>query len=335
MDELRVLVSGLGFANPWWLLLLPLLAAIEGGKRLAGRKRRPGVLFPGVGRLRREGLAVHPFMSMLPDALRWAALAAGVLALAGPRAPVPPSMLSSSGIDIMLALDVSESMRQQDFDGKSRFDAARDAAREFVKKRNADRIGLLVFSSGGFTRCPLTLDHEVLVRLIDTTEPGFIQEQGTAIGTAVLTATNRLKASESKEKVLVLITDGESNTGEVGPATAAMLAARNGVRIYTVFAGRQGTAVRVENSAATTTPSRQGREELVEVSRVSGGRMFAADDPVGMDRTFRDIDRLEKKRLQGRRPPRTAELYPWLLMAAGVMLVLDTALSSTRFVRIP
>ncbi|MCE1274080.1 MAG: VWA domain-containing protein, partial [Chlorobiales bacterium] len=176
--------------------------------------------------------------------------------------------------------------------------------------------------------------HHVLDRLVNESEPGFIQEQGTAIGTAVLTATNRLKASESREKVLVLITDGENNSGEVPPSTAAHLAAQNGVRIYTVFAGRLGAVLSGENTVVQGS-SRQGREALAEVARVSGGRTFTADDPVGMNRTFRDIDRLEKTRLQGRRPARTAELYPWLLMAAGVMLVLEMGLSATRFMRIP
>lgn len=334
IDDVVSIISGLKFTNPWWLFLLPILATLDGWKRIIARRRQPGVLFPGIGRLRREGLAVNPLKGTFPAALRWLALSAGVLALAGPRAPVQPSAMTSSGIDIMLALDISESMRQRDFDGKSRFDAARDAAREFIDNRKADRIGLLVFSGRSFTRCPLTLDHEVLDRLVDTVEPGFIQEQGTAIGTAVLTATNRLEASESKEKVLVLITDGENNSGEVAPGTAARLAAGKGVRIYTVFAGKTGAVLPAETTTVAVSP-RPGREELAEVSRVSGGRMFTADDPLGMSRTFKDIDRLEKTRLQGSRSGRTAELYPWMLMAAGVMLVLELGLSSTRFMRIP
>lgn len=329
MDEMTTFFSGLSFADPWWLLLLPLLAVLDGWRLLVRRKRSPGVLFPAVSRLRLEGLAVNPFKGTFPAALRRGALAAAILALASPRAPLPPSAFDSSGIDIMLALDVSESMRQADFDGRSRFEAARDAARDFVGNRRADRIGLMVFGGSSFTRCPLTLDHEVLGHLLDTTTPGFIQEQGTAIGTAVLTAANRLKASESAEKVLVLITDGENNAGEVGPGTAARLAARKGVRIYTVFAGRQGASL-VPGAAAE-----QSRQALAEVAKVTGGMTFAADDPVGLRRTFLDIDRLEKSRLRGRLPERTAELFPWLLMAAGLMLVLELGLSSTRFMRIP
>ncbi len=334
MERLTELVAWLRFAEPSWLLMLPVLAGIAGWRRYAGRRRRPGVLFPAVTRLRREELAVRPLIGAIPSILRWTALTAGVMALAAPRAPIPPSSLTSNGIDIMMALDVSESMRRRDFDGKSRFDAAREAAREFIDSRPADRIGLLVFSSASFTSSPLTLDHTLLDRLVDALSPGFIQEPGTAIGMAVLTATNRLKVSESPEKVLVLLTDGENNVGEVGPATAARLAAQNGIRIYTVFAGKPIPGMPAY-SAESTEALRKGRDDLAEVAKVSGGRMFSADDSEGLTRTFRDIDRLEKTRILGRKQGRTVELYPWLLMTAGVMLVLEMALSSTRFLRIP
>ena len=334
MERLVDIITWLRFSDPLWLLLLPAIGGFALIRRLSGRRQRPGVLFPGVARLRREKLAVNPLLGALPATLRWLAFAAGVLALAGPRAPIPASDLTSNGIDIMLALDVSESMRQRDFDGKSRFDAARAAAREFMDSRPADRIGLLLFSGGSFTSSPLTLDHDLLDRLVDAIEPGLIREPGTAIGMAVLTATNRLKASESGEKVLVLLTDGENNAGEVGPATAAKLASQKGIRIYTVFAGRSSSGLPAD-STASAIAMRQGRAELAEMARVTGGRTFSAGDQVGLSRTFRDIDRLEKTRLLGRRQARTAELYPWLLMAAGLMLALEMALSSTRLMRIP
>ncbi|NTU67745.1 MAG: VWA domain-containing protein [Chlorobiaceae bacterium] len=332
MERLMDILAWLRFSDPWWLLLLPAMGGYVLFRWFFGRRQRPGVLFPGVARLRREMLAINPIAGALPATLRWLAFAAGVLALAGPRAPIPASDLAANGIDLMLALDVSESMRQRDFDGKSRFDAARDAAREFIDSRPSDRMGLLVFSGGSFTSCPLTLDHDLLDRLVDSIEPGIIREPGTAIGMAVLTATNRLKASESGEKVLVLLTDGENNTGEVGPATAAKLASENGIRIYTVFAGRSHGALPADSTASAP---RQGRAELAEMARLSGGRTFSADDPVGLSRTFHDIDRLEKTRLTGRRQGSTAELYPWLMLAAGLMLAAEMALSSTRLMRIP
>ncbi|HWR00507.1 MAG TPA: VWA domain-containing protein [Chlorobaculum sp.] len=332
MDAFFRIASGVSFDEPWWLLLLPLAVIAAVFLWFARRKGKPGVLFPAVGALRYAGYAINPFWLKLPAVMRWAALVAVVIAQSGPRAPFSPSERDTTGIDIMLALDVSESMKTADFGGKTRFSAAREAAKSFIDNRTSDRIGLIVFSGGSFTRCPLTLDHEVLGRLTEAVTPGFFDEPGTAIGTALLTATNRLKASQSKEKVLVLITDGENNAGEVSPVTAARLAAQNGIRIYTVFAGRD---TQVFEGGTTPAASLKGRQELAEVARISGGGMFSAGDLLGLMRTFREIDRLEKTRLKSRMPGRSQELYPWLLMSAVILLVVEQSLSATRFIRIP
>jgi Ca-activated chloride channel family protein len=332
MSELIKILMGIRLDEPWWLVLLPLAVLVAVIWRFYGRKDRPGVLFPSVDALRLAGFAANPLVSKLPAGIRWTALVAGVLALTGPRAPFPPTSRDTSGIDMMLALDVSESMKQADFGGKTRFSAAREAAIKFIDNRPSDRIGLIVFSGGSFTRCPLTLDHEVLRRLTETVTPGFFEEPGTAIGTVVLTAINRLRASQSKEKVLVLLTDGENNAGEVSPVTAARLAAHDGIRIYTVFAGKEG---QLFEAGVTPALSLKGRQELAEVARISGGRQFSAGDLLGLMKTFRDIDRLEKTRLQSRTPSRAVELYPWMLMTAVFLLVVEQALSATRFIRIP
>ncbi|NTW53031.1 MAG: VWA domain-containing protein [Chlorobiaceae bacterium] len=331
MDFFRI-ASGVSFDEPWWLVLLPVAVLLALFMWFYGRKELPGVLYPSVGAVRYAGFAANPLISMLPVGIRWLALYAALLALAGPRAPFPASDRNTTGIDIMLALDVSESMKQTDFGGKTRFSAAREAAMRFIDNRPSDRIGLIVFSGGSFTRCPLTIDHEVLGRLAETITPGFFEEPGTAIGTAVLTATNRLKPTRSKEKVLVLLTDGENNTGEVSPVTAARLAAQNGIRIYTVFAGKDAQSSEAGKSPAL---SMKGRQELAEVARISGGAMFNAGDLFGLMKSFRDIDRLEKTRLKSHMPGRSVELYPWLLMSAVILLVVEQSLLATRFMRIP
>lgn len=332
MNALLTILTGIRFDNPWWLLLLPMAVGGSITYRLFWRNNRPGVLFPSVSALRSAGFAALSLFSKFPEWLHWLVLVLIVLALSGPKAPFPPSSRDTVGIDIMIALDVSESMNTPDFSGKSRFEGARDAAMRFIDNRPADRIGLVVFSGGSFTRCPLTIDHDVLERLAETLKPGFFDEPGTAIGTAILTATNRLKAAPSKEKALVLITDGENNAGEVSPETAARLAANHGVRIYTVFAGKEARAF---ENVKNTDSSRKGRNELEAVARISGGRMFSAGDLFGLMKSFRDIDRLEKSRLKGRMPGRTMELYPWLLMSAVLLLFAEQALSATRFIRIP
>ncbi|NTW47040.1 MAG: VWA domain-containing protein [Chlorobaculum sp.] len=332
MNALFTIVSGIRFDNPGWLLLLPLAIAGSVVYRLIWRKNRAGVLFPSVSALRSAGFAALTLFSKFPEWLHWVVLALIVLALSGPRAPFPPSSRDTVGIDIMIALDVSESMNTPDFGGKSRFEGARDAAMRFIDNRPADRIGLVVFSGGSFTRCPLTVDHDVLERLAETLSPGFFDEPGTAIGTAILTATNRLRAAPSRQKAMVLITDGENNAGEVSPETAARLAAKYGVRVYTVYAGKQARAF---EQIKSTDSSQKGRGQLESVARISGGRMFIAGDLFGLMKSFREIDRLEKSRLKERTPGRTMELYPWLLMAAVLLLFTEQALSATRFIRIP
>ncbi len=332
MNSLFTILSGIRFDNPFWLLLLPLAVGGSVAYRLFWRKNRPGVLFPSVSALRNAGFSAVSLFSKIPEWLHWMVVSLIVLALSGPRAPFPPSTRDTVGIDIMIALDVSASMNTPDFGGKSRFEGARDAAMRFIDNRPADRIGLVVFSGGSFTRCPLTIDHNVLERLAETLTPGFFDEPGTAIGTAILTATNRLRAASSREKVLLLITDGENNAGEVSPETAARMAANYGIRIYTVFAGKQAGMFESDKKPDL---SQKGRRELETVSRISGGRMFTAGDLFGLMKSFRDIDRLEKSRLKGRMPGRTMELYPWLLMAAVLLLCTEQALSATRFIRIP
>jgi Ca-activated chloride channel family protein len=332
MQFLLNMIGGIRFDEPWWLLLLPLAVVGSVVYRLFWRKNRPGVLFPSVAALRGAGFAALSLFSKFPEWLHWMVLALVVVALSGPRAPFPPSSRDTTGVDIMIALDVSDSMNTADFGGKSRFEGARNAALRFIDNRPADRIGLVVFSGGSFTRCPLTLDHDVLGRLAETVSPGFFEEPGTAIGTALLTATNRLRSSSSKEKALVVITDGENNAGEVSPETAARLAAKYGIRIYTVFAGKE---VRPSDNDRKAVMSRKGREELEAVARISGGRMFSAGDIFGLMKSFRDIDRLEKTRMKGRMPGRSMALYPWFLMSAVFLLFVEQALSATRFIRIP
>jgi Ca-activated chloride channel family protein len=230
-------------------------------------------------------------------------------------------------------------MQQKDFEGKTRLEAAQSVARQFIGQRSGDRVGLVVFSGKSFTQCPLTIDHQVLGMLLDNISSSSIKESGTAIGTAILTATNRLRASESRDKALVLLTDGENNAGEIAPVTAAQLAVQNGVRIYTIFAGRtEGGTVSVEASVSagdSLSTVAVGRDDLEEIARISGGNSFSAGDFAGLRQTFRDIDRMEKSRLQSRVSARKAELFPWLLLPAFWLLVAEMALTNIRMIRIP
>ena len=239
------------------------------------------------------------------------------------------------GIDIMLVLDISESMLQKDFAGESRLDAAKEVARNFVLHRSNDRIGLVVFRGKGYTQCPLTLDHDVLAMLIDRLTPRVIQDEGTAIGTAILIAVNRLKASESSHKAVILITDGENNTGEVGPATAAGFAVQSGIRIYAINAGAVSSGHRLDVSGEKVNNTVMDEESLRGIARISGGRYFEVNDPQAFDDTMRAIDRLEKKRISGTIMERRSALFTQLLLTVLALLILEMLLSNTRFLRIP
>jgi Ca-activated chloride channel family protein len=329
-------IPRLELAQPWWLLLLPLFALAAWFRSwLEHSGKAPSILFPALERLRDSGFAAHRWLCQLPQWLRWSALVLIVLSLTGPYLLFRQTEAESRGIDVMLALDISESMLQKDFGGKSRLDAAREVARNFVLRRSNDRIGLVVFRGKGYTQCPLTLDHEVLALLLDRLSPAVIQDDGTAIGSAILIAINRLKASESLHKVLILVTDGENNAGEIGPGTAAVLAARSGIRIYVINAGFKVVEKRPDITGESASHSLTDEESLQGIARTTGGGYFRVEDPAAFDETIRAVDRLEKKRLAGPVMEHRSMLFFQFLLVAVVLLFLEVVLSNTRLLRIP
>ncbi len=322
--------------EPKWLWLLPVFVVVAWLRGWRDRQgKSPAILFPGLERLRDSGFEAGRVLRFLPQWLRGGVLVLCVFALAGPHLIVRQSEAEAGGIDVMLALDISDSMLQKDFAGKSRLDAAKEVARSFVLRRSSDRIGLEVFRGKGYTQCPLTLDHEVLAMLIDRLSPLVIVDQGTAIGTAILIGVNRLKASESDHKIIILVTDGENNAGEVGPATAAGLAAQSGIRIYAVNAGFRSAQNRLDRTAESGDHAAMDEESLRGVARTTGGGYFRVEDPAAFERAIKDIDQLEKKRHAGPLVERRSELFSVLLLSALVLLFIELVLSNTRFLRIP
>ncbi|TLU88132.1 MAG: VWA domain-containing protein [Chlorobium sp.] len=330
MQEWLSHIPTIDLDEPLWLLLLPVLLLAFFYVRWRQKKgNSPVMLFPGLEKLRAAGFEAGLFVRTLPRWLRWASLVIMVFALAGPRIIYRQTEAESNGIDIMLALDISESMLQKDFSGESRLDAAKEVTRKFVLRRTNDRIGLVVFRGKGYTQCPLTLDHEVLAMLLDRVSPRVIQDDGTAIGTAILIALNRLRVSDSAQRVIILVTDGENNTGEVWPSTAAELAAHNGVRIYTVNAAKP--------VAGDTAPVHRvtDDETLQAIARMTGGGYYRAEDPGALQKTIAAIDQLEKKRYSGHLVERHTSMFFQLVFSSLALLILDVLLSNTRLLRIP
>lgn len=325
MQDWLTHIPRIGLDEPQWLLLLPVLAlAAWWTGRQEKQGRTPAVMFPDVDRLRKEGLEAPLFLRRLPGWLRWTALVLCATAMTRPYLVVEKTVAEARGIDVVLVLDISGSMEQQDAGGRSRLDALREVAREFIGRHPDDRIGVVVFKGDAYTLCPLTLDHRVTGMLLDGVSPDVVRDDGTAIGTAVLVAVNRLRVSQSSQKVMILFSDGSSNAGQIDPLTAASFAAAHGIRIYTVGAGSGGSAA-----------SALDEEELRRVARTGGGRYFRAGSRSSLAGTFESIDRLEKSPLSSPISRTRSELFVPLLSAALVLLLLETVLSNTRLLRIP
>lgn len=327
--------------DPWvlaLLVLLPLLVWLE--RRL---RRDATVRFPSVGILRRLAAAGRKRWRWVVPALRLAALALTILALARPQFGRAESRYRGEGIDIMLAVDISSSMLAEDFtvDGQraNRLEAVKSVVDEFVERRPGDRVGLVLFGARPYTQCPLTLDHGWLMQNLERAQIGMI-EDGTAIGSALATAAARLKSSEAKSKVVILLTDGQNNAGKVSPLTAADATAALGIKAYTIGAGTRGLApypARDLFGNVVYQPVQVDIDEttLQEIADKTGGAYFRATDTESLQKIYDDIDRFERTEFEAPRYLDYDEWYPWLLLPAMLLLGLELSLSQTVLRRLP
>jgi Ca-activated chloride channel family protein len=320
----------LQFASPW---ALPLALVLPLWWLLRRRRLSPAIVFSRVAALA-KGPRAGRGLARLLFALRNLALLAGVVALARPRSGARAEDVTSEGINIVIAFDISSSMLAQDFQPQNRLEVARQKVREFVALRRSDRIGLVAFSGEALTQVPLTTDYAVVTQAINALQPGQL-EDGTAIGTAIATAANRLKDSPGASRVMVLLTDGVNNRGSIDPRTAARAAAAVGVRIYAIGVGTEGMApvpvgrglfgLRYEMR-----PVEIDDALLTEVARLTGGRYFRARDAAALERITHEIDRLERVPVQTRTYVRFTELYRWPLILAMLALTTEMLLAARR-----
>ncbi|HEY7193853.1 MAG TPA: VWA domain-containing protein [Gemmatimonadales bacterium] len=326
----------MSFARP---LLLLLLAALPlwwwwRRQRLARLSGAPmSDVRPATGPTERLWIA------RLPMWLRSLCLAAWIFAAAGPRFGSARAELRSEGISIVLALDISSSMLAEDFSPNNRLDVARRTAAEFVRARSSDRIGLVAFSGQALTQVPITTDYEVLEEAIRSLRVGIL-EDGTAIGTGLATAANRLRRAPGKSKVIVLLTDGVNNKGIVDPRTAAQAAQAFGIRIYTIGVGTQGEAPVPTGQGPLglryeTMPVQIDEALLSDIARMTGGRYFRATDATSLSNIFHEIDRLEKTPVQHVIYHRSDESYRWPLGIGLIALALELVVAATFSVRVP
>lgn len=314
------------FAAPWALALaLPLLAWV-----LWRRRRKPPALLYARAELLAGGPRRGRWTARALVGLRVIALASLVLALARPRSGARTETLRGDGISIVIAMDISSSMLAEDFQPKNRLEVAKETAKEFVAARDADQVGIVAFAGEALTQVPLTLDYPVILAAVDNLQPGQL-EDGTAIGTALVTATNRLRDADGRSRVVILLTDGESNRGAIDPRTAAQAAAAMGIRVHTVGIGSEGVApvpvgrgvfgLRYENR-----PVRIDEALLEDIAKATGGRYQRARDAEALRRTYQQIDALERAPMREARLVRFQDWYAWPLGIALAALLLELAL---------
>lgn len=243
----------------------------------------------------------------------------------------------TEGIDIMMALDISGSMMAEDFK-PNRLEAAKEVAAEFIKGRSNDKIGLVIYAAESFTQCPLTTDHNVLQNLFRDIHPGLL-EDGTAIGMGLATAVQRIKDSQAKSKVIILLTDGVNNSGEIAPMTAAEIAKTFGVRVYTIGVGTIGMAPypmqTVFGKQYQQVEVRIDEELLQGIADMTDGKYFRATDKQKLNEIYAEIDLMEKTRIEVREYTKRKEEYSLFAILAGVFLLLEIFLRSTVFRNLP
>lgn len=332
------------FAHPYFFLLLALLPVLAWLKGKGGRP--PAFVYSSV-QLARAVLNVTPTRSGgFLAALRWLVLLLFIAALAQPRLTRSETQIKASGVDIVVALDMSASMASEDFEvgrGRlSRLAMAKKVLAEFIRKRPSDRIGLVVFAAQAFIASPLTLDHDFLLQNVERLDLWDIDASHTAIGSALSTGINRLRELKSKSKILILMTDGQNNAGKVDPVTAAEAAKALKVKVYTIGVGMRGMAPmpdfdRFRRRLGTyhLEPVDIDEDALQTIARMTGGKYYRADNAEKFQAIYAEIDQLEKTEADVRKYAHHEEMFAWCIAPGLGLLLLETILRHTLFRRLP
>jgi Ca-activated chloride channel family protein len=326
-------MTGITFAEPLILYLLLAVPAMVAFYILKQQKVTASLRMPGLQSFSLTGTTFRHYLRHILFALRITAIILLIIVLARPQKTDKFQDITTEGIDIVLTQDISGSMLARDF-RPDRLEASKNIATEFISGRPYDRIGLVVFSGESFTQCPLTTDHAVLINLLREIQSGMI-EDGTAIGMGLATAINRIKDSKAKSKVIILLTDGVNNRGEIAPATAADIAKTFGVRVYTIGVGTQGMAPYPVSTPYgiqyQDMPVEIDEGILQEIAQKTGGKYFRATDNDKLIQVYKEIDKLEKSKIDVRQFSRKEERYLIPALIAFILLILEIAVRNTIF----
>lgn len=336
--------------HPWLLLLLllvPLLSWLRGRRGAAA-----AVYFSSTELLRAFGKRSSSRAGRILHGLLYLALAIFIVALARPQLGKTLTQVEASGIDIMVVLDVSGSMLTKDFtvggESATRIDAIREVTRSFVESRPNDRIGIIAFAGRPYVVSPLTLDHDWLLENLERVRIGLV-EDGTAIGSAMASAANRLNDKKSKSRAIVLLTDGENNAGKIPPNTAAEAIKTLGIRLFAIGAGINGIAPVPVFDPSNGKPVTDAMGNIIyrnqrvdfneaglkEVAQIAAGQFFRATDTGSLEKIYADIDKMEKSTVSVKKYQQYRELFPACLMAGVGILLAELLLSQTLWKKLP
>ncbi len=324
------------FAHPWLLLLLAVLPAWQ----VYRLRRRRALLFSRAAAAGLIGSRMIRRIARLPEWLRAGALVALVVASAGPRTGVSATEIEAQGISIALVVDISTSMLAEDFHPQNRLTVAKSQVADFIRGRHYDRIGLVAFAGEALTQVPLTIDYDVIYRALDQLQAGMLDD-GTAIGTAIATAANRLRRSPGQSRVMIVMTDGENNRGEIDPVTAARAAAAYGIKVYTIGVGSEGVApIPIARGMFggyqyANLPVHIDEDLLREIARITNGQYFRATNEAALDSIYGRIDNLEKTTVKVRRYTDYTPRHLPLVLLAAALLAAEWVLLGSRWGRIP
>jgi len=327
------------FATPYAFALLAVVPILIFWLIRYSRRRTSNIVFSDFRLITKVSPTGRIWAEFISPGLRILALVLLIVALARPQESSVNIESETEGIDIILTLDISGSMKAEDFKPQNRLYVAKQVIKDFISKRKSDRIGLVVFAKESFTQCPLTLDYNILLRFLDDVNFGMV-EDGTAIGMAIANSCNRLRNSPAKSKVIILLTDGVNNAGEINPVTAAEIAKTLGIRIYSIGVGKPGPApypvddpifgrryVQIENEI--------DEASLRKIADLTGGRYYRAKDEKGLKEIYDEISSLERTKIKTKQFVNYRELYLYFLAAALGLILIEVVLSQTRFRKIP
>jgi Ca-activated chloride channel homolog len=318
----------------WLLLLVPLLGFLA-----FRRKREAAIKFSDITLLRGAKESPRARRRKWLPILRLIAVTFFIIALARPQSGKKTTEVTSEGIDMMLVLDISSTMKSEDFKPQNRMYVAKEVIKEFVKGRQNDRIGLVIFAGQAFTQCPLTLDYGVLLTFLDQVDFGMVEDR-TAIGMGLATAVNRLRDSKAKSRIIILLTDGINNAGEIDPQTAADIAHALGIRVYTIGVGKPGKAPYpiedpVFGKRYIYMDNELDEAQLTKIAEITGGKYFRAKTEDMLKNVYDQISQLEKTKVKIKEYLQYDEHFPYLLMLGAIALLLELILRETLLRRLP